>query len=118
MITAARRRQSSCGVPEIAQLGVQGSPEGRAGGAALDVGRQARVGDEIGKDAQHCRHHQIAGGKFIAVEIPIVGRRLLVTPAWPTPEGGRPLLHANRTLLAARARLCRIGVRHDYNRRE
>src|SRR5215475_3888067 len=65
----------SRGVPEISHLCVYGALERWAAGASLDVRRQASVANERGQDAQHRRHHQVAGGECRAIEIGLVSER-------------------------------------------
>ncbi len=77
-----------CGSLEVLDLRIERALERRPRGAALDVGGEARVArDDVGvlQDAQDGRHHQIAGGEAVAVEIRPV--------AEPLGEGGEALLH-------------------------
>jgi hypothetical protein len=61
-------------LPEIPDLRIDRALEGGARGAALDIGGEARVtGDDVGV-AQHRRHHQVAGGGAVAVEIGLVAK--------------------------------------------
>jgi len=60
---------------------------GRAG-AALDIGCEAPVAcDDVGvlEDPQYGRHHEVAGGETVAIEIGLVAER--------SGEGGQALLH-------------------------
>ena len=71
-------RPGYAGFPEITDLRIERALEGRPRRAALDVGREAFVAlDDVGvlEDAQHGRHHQIASGETIAVEIGLVAER-------------------------------------------
>ena len=55
--------------PEIGKLRIQRSYEGRPRRAALEVGDEPRIELRcIWMEAQHCRHHQIAGGEALSIQ--------------------------------------------------
>src|SRR6266513_5693882 len=64
------------GGPEIAQLRVERALESRAGRAPLDISGERRLDHELGKDAQHGGHHQVARREALTVEIGLVAQRL------------------------------------------
>src|SRR5262245_3368645 len=66
-------------LPKVPELRVERAPECRPCCASLDISCEAPVaGYDVGvaQDAQHGRHHEIARGKAVAVEIGLVAQRL------------------------------------------
>src|SRR5262245_19571735 len=66
---------ASCSHSEVSYLRIERMPEGRARGAALDIGGKALVArDDVGvlEDPEHRRHHQITSGESVAIEIGLV----------------------------------------------
>src|ERR1700754_1008559 len=68
----------SGGLLEVSNLRGQRALEGGPRLAARDVVRQTLVAlDDVGvvEDAQHGRHHQVAGGEAVTIEIGLVAKR-------------------------------------------
>src|SRR6185295_10321988 len=65
--------------PEISDLRIECALEGWSRSAALDIGGEALVACHdvcVIQDAQHCRHHQIAGSETIAIQVRSFPERL------------------------------------------
>src|SRR5215510_14307445 len=76
-------------LPKVAELCVERAPECWPGGAPLHIGGEAPVArHDVGvmEDAKHGRHHQIACGEAVAVEIGFVVQRLRQRPESVTYE--------------------------------
>jgi hypothetical protein len=95
-----------CSLPEITNLRIERSLEGRARGAAFDIGGEALVAcDDIGvlEDSQHGRHHQITRSEAVTIEIGFVAERF--------GERGQALLHKLHRSWAAQLRSFLIRVK-------
>ena len=70
-------RYHSRRLPKVPELRVERPLECRPRGTACDIGREtlvARHDIRVVQDAQHRRHHEIAGSKSVAVEIGLAHR--------------------------------------------
>src|SRR6478672_4745497 len=68
-----------CSLPEITNLRIERSLEGRPRGAAFDIGGEALLAcDDVGvlQDSQHGRHHQITPSEAVTIEVRFVAERL------------------------------------------
>src|SRR5260370_3274000 len=68
-----------CSLPEITNLCIERSPEGRPRGAASDIGGEALLAcDAVGvlQNSQHGRHHQITRSEAVTIEVGFVAERL------------------------------------------
>ena len=88
VFTTFYRNLGLCSFLEVSNLCIERSLEGGSRGAAFDIRGEALIArDDVGvlQDSQHGRHHQIAGGEAVTIEIRLVAERF--------GEGGEALLH-------------------------
>jgi hypothetical protein len=97
---------SLCSLPEITNLRIECSLEGRPSGAAFDIGGEALLAcHDVGvlQDSQRGRHHQITRGDTVTIKVRFVAERL--------GERGQALLHKFHRARAAQLRPFLICVK-------